>query len=356
MIVKNTTPIPTAKLKLLLEFAAQGIDDRCVEVHVKNSSRTSLRGVAYSSIPSIANVSPGVRYLVTLGMPRKPQSFPNKAWTNVKRIKRLWADSIPLDSIEDDIILYAAHEFRHIWQFQRTERTGKRGKGEYDADKHAFKILNRWREATDREPVQPIKQLNPFGKPEQSRPQTSSIAGAIPSSEEDIVADVLEADRENQRIWDWMVKRLSHLNEQYLRIDGLRVYFGEEIKNAIGLEALSLPLVVTLYLDERDKKKLVVRVIPFPSNLFPIYKKHAISQYSDSANRSIIKKYFINKSREKSIDEKYRLHLPKELAVKADILSDTYVSIRPNQSWLEISHADNEDEEFWEAIKTLQDG
>ena len=152
-----------------------------------------------------------------------------------------------------------------------------------------------------------------------------------------------------------MVERLSHLNEQYLRTDGLRVYFGEEIKNAVGLEALSLPLIVTLYLDERDKKKLVVRVLPFPSNLFQIYRECVISHYSDSVNRSIIEKHFINKSRVKSIDEKYRLHLPKELASKADILSDTYVSIRPNQSWLEISHADNEDEEFWEAIKILQD-
>ncbi|MEM7130239.1 MAG: hypothetical protein AAF702_28165 [Chloroflexota bacterium] len=158
MIVKNTTSKDTKQLKQLLNFAAKGVADKHVEVHVKNGSN-GWRATAYDGIPNIANVSPKAQYLITM---RMGNEVPDTSWTNVKRIKNLYPNGIPIDSWEDNFILYMAHEFRHIWQYQRTERTGKRGKGEYDAEKFAFKRLNEWREHTDRESVEPVKQANPF--------------------------------------------------------------------------------------------------------------------------------------------------------------------------------------------------
>lgn len=158
MRVTNTSRYDLQRIKELLEFSARGVKDSGVEVHVKNSSR-GWKAYAYSEIPYIANVAATSKYLITI---HTSQWLPSTTWTNVQRIDRLWPEGIPLDSWEDVFVRIAAHEFRHIWQFQRTERTGKGGKGEYDAEKFAFKRLNQWRGATKRLAVPALPQPNPF--------------------------------------------------------------------------------------------------------------------------------------------------------------------------------------------------
>ncbi len=159
MRVKNTSIFDISELKRLLNFAARGVRDNGVEIHIKNS-RAGWHGNAYPELPSLAKVASKTEYLITLRMPK--EYIPEITWTPIVGINRLWPQGIPLDSWQDIFLFIAAHEFRHIWQFQRTARTGRAGKGEYDCEKFAHSRLNQWRQATDRQPVLPIKQPNPF--------------------------------------------------------------------------------------------------------------------------------------------------------------------------------------------------
>lgn len=162
MRIKNTSPYPTERVKELLRFAFRGIADAGVEVHVKGTTTKRYGGLAYGGIPHIANVAATTRYLITIRLPRNEDSLLPVMKAGTKRLRRLYPEGIPIENWEDLLVFIGAHEGRHIWQYQRRKRTGKRGKGEYDADKFAFKQLNAWRTATGREPVPPIKQPNPF--------------------------------------------------------------------------------------------------------------------------------------------------------------------------------------------------
>ena len=160
MRVKNTSSYPTDRVKEILRFAFRGVKDAGVEVHVKGSSR-GARGYAYGGIPSIANVAKDARYLVTIGLAKDRDLFPKQTW-GTKSIEKLFPEGIPLENWEDILVYIGAHEARHIWQYQRRRRTGKRGKGEYDADKFSYRRLNDWRAATDRDTTPQVKQPNPF--------------------------------------------------------------------------------------------------------------------------------------------------------------------------------------------------
>jgi hypothetical protein len=180
MRVKNTSQYPTAQIKQLMKFAAHGIHDSHVEVHVKGSSN-GLRGYAYSGVPGIANVYNDVEYLITIRIPPDSNQLPKKALSKVKRIQRLWPNAIPLEDWRDCLLLVAAHEFRHVWQYQRTRRSGQRGKGEYDAEKFAMTRLNEYRRATERDPIPAVKQPNPFS-PEIKTSRTSEPIAKAASS------------------------------------------------------------------------------------------------------------------------------------------------------------------------------
>ena len=175
MNIKNKSNHPIHILKPLLKFGRQGIRDSCVEIHIRNSKR-GFCGRAYSDPQAInlkrlhkdvrygmygVSVDKSTRYLITLNLPEKQTSnnfnqYPY--WKKLKRLQLAYPEGFPFDSWDDQVIHIVAHEFRHIWKFQRS----KKGKGEYDAEMHALKILNRWREVTGRYAVQKAKQPNPF--------------------------------------------------------------------------------------------------------------------------------------------------------------------------------------------------
>ncbi len=191
MRVTNTTPHPIAEVKELLAFAARGVRSAGIEVHVKRS-RYSYRGMAYDGIPHMANVAKATKRLITIGL---GATWDNGSTNPIgKRIRRLWPEGIVLDGWQDGLVYIGAHEFRHAWQ----KMNHKRGKGEYDAEKHAHKMLNRWREHTGRAAVPPIKQPNPFaGTPQNHRPTTPTQQR--PSSLGDSVALTFLTIDQNRR-------------------------------------------------------------------------------------------------------------------------------------------------------------
>jgi len=167
MRVRNTSRLSDEWLRPLLEFAARGVNDAGLMVSVINTT-TSFRGWAFGRGSFTKRRWPdegdgpvqvypaSVEYLVRLFI---PATIPLKAWTNVKRIRKMYPDGLPpFESEADAVVMLAAHEFRHIWQY----RNRKSGKGEYDAEKFAFRRLNDYREHTGRPRIDPVKQPNPF--------------------------------------------------------------------------------------------------------------------------------------------------------------------------------------------------
>lgn len=176
--------IRTATMQEVLAFASRGSNTARVYVRIKNTKRGpsgsytcfSRDGSGYSGKP--IGYAPHTREpifprvpLGTLGYlvmtlppvdsPRWPTTFSNNY--RLKRIDAKWPDGFPMHQDTRDVLIYlAAHEFRHHHQHLRRIRTGKAGKGEYDAELHGLRTLNKWREATGREPIPEVKQPNPF--------------------------------------------------------------------------------------------------------------------------------------------------------------------------------------------------
>jgi len=157
MLVTNTSPYPAARIYELLQFAFRGVNDANVEVHVKGSDTRLFAGRAYNGIPAISNTAESSRFLVVIRLARKPKILPTSIKPSVKRLLRGYPDGFPLEGWEDVFVYVAVHEARHIWQFQRTSRTGKGGKREYDAEKFAFQRLNAWRQTTGRSDIPRLK-------------------------------------------------------------------------------------------------------------------------------------------------------------------------------------------------------
>ncbi len=151
LIVRNTSPYPTTRVESLLNFAFDEILHAGIEVHVKGSNR-SYRGRAYDGIPRMANVSDSARYLVTIGLSRKKSGLPLRVTLGTKRLQRKYPDGVPVDDWEDVLIYVAAHEARHIWQFQARRQERKMALSEVDADTYAIYQLNEWRRLSGRDP------------------------------------------------------------------------------------------------------------------------------------------------------------------------------------------------------------
>jgi len=152
LLVRNTSPYPTIQVESLLHFAFTDVLNVGVEVHVKGSSR-SYRGRAYDGIPRIANVDDSARFLVTIGLSRTKSGLPLRVNPGTKRLQRQYPDGIPIDGWEDVLVYVAAHEARHIWQFQARRQSKKMALSEVDADTFAIYQLNEWRRATGRNPL-----------------------------------------------------------------------------------------------------------------------------------------------------------------------------------------------------------
>lgn len=168
MRIKNTSRHDTAALRRLSlwAFKAGGIEAGDVEIHFKHT-RHGLRGRAYSGVPDVAAVAPGIRYLITIMLPDPGTPHPDRLYNCYRLVKfhQRFPEGIPFDGWADAIISIIAHEARHIWQFRkrRAERkkVGIKPKlstpiSEFDTQMHEARVINLWRVATGREAVPPV--------------------------------------------------------------------------------------------------------------------------------------------------------------------------------------------------------
>lgn len=181
MRIKNTSHYPDSEVRELVTFAMKGVDTRRVMVRVKNS-RSAYRGMAYHGVPyeSPAYRMKSVDNLITIGI-GAPDKFPvdnmvsKSRWIEVsqdeydrlteaeRRKLRHWTYSdgrsryqredvarhpyggkrsplIVMETWQEGLVAVAAHEARHHYQHMH----GKSG-SEVDAEKHAAKVLARYR-------------------------------------------------------------------------------------------------------------------------------------------------------------------------------------------------------------------
>lgn len=119
-------------LELVTAAGAHGPVERVV-------SPAGFSGRAYSGIPRMANVRPGIRYLVTLHMPNDPKH--TGPYPAVRKYPGLQtAPPIAVDCWREELFAVAAHEAHHIFQFLTRARLS-----EIDAEKAAIAALARWR-------------------------------------------------------------------------------------------------------------------------------------------------------------------------------------------------------------------
>lgn len=174
----NTSRYPTEEVSRLVEFGMRGIRTARLAVHVKNTS-SGIAGMAYERVPYISPASKlkTVARLVTLRVgppdtfPRdNVREFPDGPWTDGRRpedgesyesriigngamiqhrrlVRRPYggkrAPVVECRDWREGLVAIAAHEGRHIWQFQH----GKR-RSEVDCERFAAKALERYRRET----------------------------------------------------------------------------------------------------------------------------------------------------------------------------------------------------------------
>ncbi len=177
MKLTNTSRYPTDEVALLVEFAMGEIDHTRLAVNVKNAS-IAYRGRAYDGVPRISSRAndPDIERLVTIGI-GSPQHFPMTTvhtevrWVRVTkpiptlnetfRERRDKDGHIVLErrvisqhgyggkrspvlefaNWREALVSVAAHEGRHIWQYQAKVR-----KGEVDAEQFAGRRLEEFRQ------------------------------------------------------------------------------------------------------------------------------------------------------------------------------------------------------------------
>lgn len=181
MRIKNTSRYPDDEVRRLVEFGMKGVNTNGVMVHVKNS-QGAYRGRAYNGVPYVspAYKMKSVNALITIGI-GAPEQYPcdnmirRSRWSEVsqkdydqlpeeeRRQLRHWTYSdgthryqrenvtrhpyggkrsplIEMRTWQEGLVAVAAHEARHHYQHAH----GKSG-SEVDAERHAAKILERFR-------------------------------------------------------------------------------------------------------------------------------------------------------------------------------------------------------------------
>lgn len=141
--IKNTSPYPQEKLEPMLLFAFSDVIDYGIEIHLKGSS-SSFRGRAYDGVPHFANVVDGAHYLVTIGLARSRALLPKTIDPMTKSVQKEHPQGVKVRDWEDIFIYVAAHEARHIWQFNARRESGKQPISEVDAEKYAIERLTDW--------------------------------------------------------------------------------------------------------------------------------------------------------------------------------------------------------------------
>lgn len=192
MRIKNTSQYPDDEVRKLVTFAMRGIDTTGVLVKVKNS-RSAYRGMAYGNVPSMspARKMKSVDRLITIGIgsphqfpqdnmvttirwgakvtvgddgtfPPAPEGYDTRTWRVTAYyeggrqfpVAMKYGEPIrhpyggkrsPLIIVNDwreALVAVAAHEARHHYQMKHGKTTS-----EVDAEKHAAKVLSRFRAA-----------------------------------------------------------------------------------------------------------------------------------------------------------------------------------------------------------------
>jgi hypothetical protein len=173
--LKNTSRYLTEEVRALVEFGMRGVSTARLAVNVKNNRRGAYRGRAYDGV---ASCSPTARMstvdrLVTIGI-GAPEKFPTNNLVTVAKITLVEhidrfeglyptalvnvphpgmvtltrqqpyggrrAPQIDMADWREALVMVAAHEARHIWQYQH----GK-PRSEVDCERFAAKRLTEWR-------------------------------------------------------------------------------------------------------------------------------------------------------------------------------------------------------------------
>lgn len=144
MRLKNTSRYPDDAVLQLVIIALRGINARRLAVNVKNSRRP-YRGRTYATVPSISPVSaePDIERLVTIGI-GAPECFPlDTAIGQPGTLHGYGGKRSPIITMNDwreALVAVAAHEARHVWQFEH-EAPGS----EIDAERFAAARLDEYR-------------------------------------------------------------------------------------------------------------------------------------------------------------------------------------------------------------------
>lgn len=121
--------------------------------HVDDRLAERMSACAYYSLPSIARLSPGSRYLVTMRLPRDLEGLPYPQQLQYRRagVAMATAPVVQVRSWLEELVHLAAHEARHIAQF----RLGL-PKSEVDAERWAARAVERYRVRDAAEPVEAL--------------------------------------------------------------------------------------------------------------------------------------------------------------------------------------------------------
>jgi hypothetical protein len=117
--------------------------------HVDERLAERMSACAYYSLPSIARVSPGTRYLVTMRLPRDLDALPYPQQLQYRRagVAMATAPVVQVRSWLEELVHLAAHEARHIAQFRLALP-----KSEVDAERWAAHAVDRHRARDAAEP------------------------------------------------------------------------------------------------------------------------------------------------------------------------------------------------------------
>ena len=137
MRVKMTNPVrrhyDEHVVRSLLTLGFAGTGDAGVEVHITTTSDNQMRGHAYDGVPSIANVASTTRYLITIGIPRRPDETDYPFSWSYPDLKT--APNVMFTSWQHQFVHVVAHEAAHIRQY----RMGM-SRSEIKAEKWAQKV------------------------------------------------------------------------------------------------------------------------------------------------------------------------------------------------------------------------
>jgi hypothetical protein len=147
MRLKNTSRYPEDEVRQLVAFGMRGVNTAGLAVNVKNAQNCAYRGRAYERVPLLSSrvTCSTVRRLVTIGL-GEPERFPVSNFDPRKQ-HAYGGKRSPLIEYRDwreALVAVAAHEARHIQQFQRN-----RPRSEVDAERFAAKALDHYRKSQD---------------------------------------------------------------------------------------------------------------------------------------------------------------------------------------------------------------